>query len=74
MVENECEMCLGHPVAVKYVNLKWRKRGFTYSLAYIILSLIFQICLMTYVTQVIGEVNQQLVIKGKFLDFYTSCC
>jgi uncharacterized membrane protein len=62
MVENESEICLGHPVSVKYVNLKWQKRGFKYSLIAIILSLIFHICLMAYAILVIGEIVK---INGK---------
>ncbi|CAB3989041.1 Hypothetical predicted protein, partial [Paramuricea clavata] len=55
MMENESEICLGHPVSVKYVNEKWRKRGFKYNLFSIILNLIFHICLMIYTIKLIGE-------------------
>ncbi|XP_028398166.1 transient receptor potential cation channel subfamily A member 1-like isoform X2 [Dendronephthya gigantea] len=57
MIENECEICLGHPLSVKYVKVKWRKRGFKYSLASIIVNLIFHICLMVYAVLVVGKVH-----------------
>ncbi len=59
MAENICEICLRHPVAVKYVDRKWRKRGFKYTVALILLTLLFHICLMVYTTDVIGVVNKQ---------------
>ncbi len=66
MAENTCEICLRHPVAVKYVDIKWRKRGFKYTMALILLTLLFHICLMVYTTQVIGVVNK----RRKYLQFY----
>ena len=65
MMENGSEACISHPVAAKFVDVKWRKRGFKYSLASITLSMIFHICLMTYTTLVIGEVKRISIVKGK---------
>ncbi|CAB4030156.1 transient receptor potential cation channel subfamily A member 1-like [Paramuricea clavata] len=62
-MENESEACISHPVAVKFVDVKWRKRGFKYSLASITLSMIFHICLIIYTTLVVGEVKQIIVVK-----------
>ena len=59
MAETECQICLRHPVAVKYVDIKWRKRGFKFTVALILLTLLFHICLMLYTTRVIGVVNER---------------
>ena len=64
MMENESELCLGHPVSVKYVNEKWRERGFKYNLFSIILNLIFHICLMIYTIKFIDEFDLSVCSKG----------
>lgn len=60
MIENESEICLGHPVAIKYINVKWIKRGFIFCLLSIFLNLIVHICLLTHVILVVGEVGKLL--------------
>ena len=66
MMENAGDACIiSHPVAVKFVDVKWRKRGFKYSLASITLSMIFHIWLIIYTTLVVGEVKLISVVKGK---------
>ena len=67
MAENVCEIGLRHPVVVKYVDKKWRKRGFKVTLALILATLLFHICLMIYTTRVIGVVNRHRERSGKFL-------
>jgi hypothetical protein len=59
MVDEICEPCLRHPVAIKYVDLKWKKRGFSYTLAVLLLTLMCHICLMIYTTDVIGVVTSR---------------
>ncbi|XP_028403676.1 transient receptor potential cation channel subfamily A member 1-like isoform X2 [Dendronephthya gigantea] len=60
MVYNEVEGCVCHPVATKYVNIKWRRRGFHWTLAIILLALVLHICLMLYTTRVIGVVTRRI--------------
>ena len=67
MAEKTSEVCLRHPVAVKYVDIKWRKRGFKYTIGLILLTLIFHICLMIYTTRVIGVVNKRTELRRKYL-------
>ena len=67
MAENVSEIGLCHPVAVKYVDKKWRKRGFKVTLALILATLLFHICLMIYTTRVIGVVNRHHERRGKYL-------
>ncbi|XP_028398178.1 transient receptor potential cation channel subfamily A member 1-like [Dendronephthya gigantea] len=66
MVQNESEICLAHPLSVKYVNVKWRRRGFKYSLASIIVNLIFHICLMVYTILALGKVDTSKRISGHY--------
>ena len=56
-MESICGICLGHPLVVKYVDIKWKRRGFSYTLAIILLALLCHICIMVYTTDVIGVVN-----------------
>ena len=64
MVENVSGIGLCHPVVVKYVDIKWRKRGFKYTIALIFWTLLFHICLMVYTTRVIGVVKKYEETKG----------
>ena len=52
MIENRREQCLSHPLCVKYVSMKWQKRGFRYNLAAILLAFFFHTCLMIFTTQI----------------------
>lgn len=66
MAEDVSEICLHHPVAVKYVDIKWRKRGFKYIIALILQTLLFHVCLMVYTTRVIGVVDSRTEIRRKY--------
>ena len=67
MAESLSEIGLCHPVVVKYVDIKWRKRGFKYTLALILMTLVFHVCLMIYTTRVIGVVKSHKERRGKHL-------
>ncbi|XP_028403677.1 transient receptor potential cation channel subfamily A member 1-like isoform X3 [Dendronephthya gigantea] len=60
MIENKSEICLGHPVAIKYINVKWIKRGFKFCLLSIFLNLIVHICLLTHVIFVVGQIGKNV--------------
>ena len=65
MAQNGSEIGLCHPAVVKYVDRKWRKRGFKYTLALILTTLLFHVYLMVYTTQVIGVVKRHREQRGK---------
>ena len=67
MAENVSEIGLRHPVVLKYVDIKWRKRGFKYTLALILMTLVFHVCLMIYTTLVIGVVEKRKERTGRYL-------
>ena len=66
MVENECEICLRHPVAVKYVDRKWIQRGFRYTVCLILMHLLFHVCLMVYTMRVIGAERRRTKLRRKY--------
>ena len=66
MAESVSEIGLRHPVVLKYVDIKWRKRGFKYTLALILMTLVFHVCLMIYTTLVIGVVEKRKERTGRY--------
>ena len=66
MVENKCEICLRHSVAVKYVDRKWIQRGFRYTIGLILVNLLFHVCLMLYTTRVIVAERKRTKMRRKY--------
>ncbi|XP_046851415.1 transient receptor potential cation channel subfamily A member 1-like isoform X2 [Xenia sp. Carnegie-2017] len=54
MTKQACEICLQHPVSKKYVNVKWKRRGFKYFVSLLIFDLVFHILFLVYTTEIIG--------------------
>lgn len=67
MVENESEICLRHPVAVKYVDRKWIQRGYGYAIYLILMHLLFHVCLMFYTMRVIGVERRRTKMRREYL-------
>ena len=69
MIENRREQCLSHPLCVKYVSMKWQKRGFRYNLAAILLVVFFHTCLMIFTTQIRGNLRTKRERFSKWIVF-----